>query len=548
MKKLILSILGCLLGITLSAHHLSFVDNVANSDNETVISTSIDSSFDLLSSREKRKKRTYSKKEKNITEQEEISENEKDDPNTVTLIVTGEGSTKDEATKNALRSAIEQAFGTFVSANTEVLNDELVKDEIVTITSGNIQKYTEVYYSDAGSMKSITLQAKVSVGNLVSYAKNKGMQAELSGATFLMNKKMRDLNEKNEDIAFENLYKQLCDIASNGLFDYSIELQNPVEETAHTTRIPFSLIVTPNQNAKKYIDCLTANINKLKLSLPEILEYEKSGREVFESNHDKFRHDKFRSKKSLSVIGNIYKMVEYSLKEGFVFCDNLGNRYAPSESYIYASTVEKVKCNFLEMWYNLDNSGYIKPNKFEGTIYYNNTVLEKINSIEVKPYTISPWTLQRVKSIDKEKFEWNSYSISEKLRDKNLLTSAVYNFNEDNKIYLRFEGSYAFSPLISLINEIAIYNGDQFSEKYYYYYGRIKDYTLYLINGKTKEQTVISEGTLKDTPDVQLLKLPSGFANPYDLYYLFVVKTIYPGKKKGAWAISEIATYSTKDL
>ena len=69
-----------------------------------------------------------------------------------------------------------------------------------------------------------------------------------------------------------------------------------------------------------------------------------------------------------------------------------------------------------------------------------------------------------------------------------------------------------------------------------------------MINGKTKEQTVISEGTLKDTPDVQLLKLPSGFANPYDLYYLFVVKTIYPGKKKGAWAISEIATYSTKDL
>lgn len=52
------------------------------------------------------------------------------DSKEVTLVVNGEGSTKEEATHVALRSAIEQAFGTFVSANTTILNDELVKDEI----------------------------------------------------------------------------------------------------------------------------------------------------------------------------------------------------------------------------------------------------------------------------------------------------------------------------------------------------------------------------------------------------------------------------------
>ena len=63
---------------------------------------------------------------------------------TVSLVVSGEGPTKMEATSAALRSAIEQAFGTFVSANTTILNDELVENEIATVSSGNIESYEEI--------------------------------------------------------------------------------------------------------------------------------------------------------------------------------------------------------------------------------------------------------------------------------------------------------------------------------------------------------------------------------------------------------------------
>ena len=61
------------------------------------------------------------------------------DDKTVTLIVSGQGNTKDEAKQNALRSAIEQAFGTFVSSKTEILNDELV-DFIVAWCIGQVQE------------------------------------------------------------------------------------------------------------------------------------------------------------------------------------------------------------------------------------------------------------------------------------------------------------------------------------------------------------------------------------------------------------------------
>ena len=61
--------------------------------------------------------------------------------NDVTLTVVGSGKTIEEAKTNALRSAIEQAYGAFVSSNTEILNDEIVKNEIVSISSGNIKEF-----------------------------------------------------------------------------------------------------------------------------------------------------------------------------------------------------------------------------------------------------------------------------------------------------------------------------------------------------------------------------------------------------------------------
>lgn len=112
-------------------------------------------------------------------------------PSEVTLVVTGEGLTREAATTNALRSAIEQTYGVFVSANTEILNDELVRDEIATISSGNIQKYNEIACIDLpNGNKEVTLQATVSVSKLVSYAQSKGAECEFAGAAFGANLKL----------------------------------------------------------------------------------------------------------------------------------------------------------------------------------------------------------------------------------------------------------------------------------------------------------------------------------------------------------------------
>ena len=88
---------------------------------------------------------------------------------TVSLTVSGTGKTIEEARLNALRSAIEQAFGAFISSKTEILNDNLVKDEIISVANGNVQKYDIVSQVELPKIGyAITLSATVSISKLTS--------------------------------------------------------------------------------------------------------------------------------------------------------------------------------------------------------------------------------------------------------------------------------------------------------------------------------------------------------------------------------------------
>ena len=53
----------------------------------------------------------------------------------IEITTTGSGRTIEEAKTNALRSAIEQAYGVYISSKTEILNDNISSDEITSITS-----------------------------------------------------------------------------------------------------------------------------------------------------------------------------------------------------------------------------------------------------------------------------------------------------------------------------------------------------------------------------------------------------------------------------
>ena len=208
-----------------------------------------------------------------------VSDTQSNKKSSVTLVVSGSGANKETAIKNALRAALEQTYGTFVSSNTQLVNDELVKDEIVSVSSGNIEKYSEISTETLkdGSI-SVSLQATVSIGKLVKFAQSKGASTELAGASFAMNMKMRKLNTENEVQALKHMFEKLFRICETNMFDYSIKNDQPQlkdgEEDVYI--IPITINVSTNQNYANLVAEFSNTIKSLSLTDTEIEEYENS--------------------------------------------------------------------------------------------------------------------------------------------------------------------------------------------------------------------------------------------------------------------------------
>ncbi len=287
----------------------------------------------------------------------------------VTLVVFGKAVDSEKATAVALRSAIEQAYGVFVSANTTILNDDLVKDEIVTISSGNIKSYkvlSDVKCEDGQEM--VTVKATVCISKLISYAKSKGASTEFAGAAFAQNMKMKELNKKNELQALQNvlaLVKEMLPIAfdkklsiadpTNPKKDFRTDL-NPIYANPAVGadaiiesyknylnlldgyyQMKFYVSIVPNDNTNYILQNISNTLKAIALNEEERTEYEKMNMKmsrliihwpaVYKSGEPrnalylKFRNSEEDISKLLSEFTNIF-LEEFS---NFKIVDNLGN-------------------------------------------------------------------------------------------------------------------------------------------------------------------------------------------------------------------------------
>lgn len=261
-------LLSCLLTITLtasvSAQSYPQRGRVLNSSRATRSANQSDLRESLVNGVAnlfKKKDKSKDKKQSTVSATKPLAEDD------VELVVCGNGTNKEEATKVALRSAIEQTYGVFVSSNTEILNDELVKDEIATITSGNIKHFEYISETVVNGMTEVNIKAIVSIGKLVSYAKSKGSSAELAGATFAMNVKMAQLNLENQKKALHNLVKQ-CENFLPLMFDYEISSGEP-RKHGDKYIVPISVKVTFNENALECQDLFVRTMCSLAVSKRE---------------------------------------------------------------------------------------------------------------------------------------------------------------------------------------------------------------------------------------------------------------------------------------
>ena len=217
-----------------------------------------------------------------------------------TLVATGQGKTTEEATGNALRSAIEQAFGAFISSKTEVLNDSLIRDEIVSVSNGNIQKYELLSTQTLpNGLVANTVKATVSILKLTTFCESKGLSVEFKGGLFAANILLQELSDKNELIAWQQTKKVIYDYIESSL-DYSIEATTPRLHKDSIWKIPITITNKFNPNFQTGINVLYDFIKACSLTKQDAKDYGDLGKEVYPLvialSEDKFGTFYFRNK------------------------------------------------------------------------------------------------------------------------------------------------------------------------------------------------------------------------------------------------------------
>ena len=215
----------------------------------------------------------YSKDEKNNSEK------------VVSLVTSGYGISKDEAKQMALRDALEQAFGVFISTNTKISNDDIISDEMTSLSNGNIQDFEVL--SELKSSENqwlVTLKSTVSITELTSFVNNNvtGVNAKFKGNLFAFNVNQQILNEQNEIKAIKKTCETVKMLAENS-FEYNISASEPTSTDGGNNNwaIPLQVEVYKNSNFDRLSSLLYSTLKGVSLSIDEAKNYISLNKPVF---------------------------------------------------------------------------------------------------------------------------------------------------------------------------------------------------------------------------------------------------------------------------
>ena len=197
---------------------------------------------------------------------------------TIELKTTGFGINESKAETDALRKAIEEAFGAFISSNTEILNDELIKDEIVTISNGNVVGFELISKGKSDSETFFgTYKVTVSLTKLTEYAKSKGVSVKVFGGLFSADMKLKELYKSNEEMSLIAALEVFDSFLKKG-FDFNVGVGSPglnpykksdEEEYKNDLTIDVSL----NKNFVQGVNYINSVIESLTLNEVEVQDY-----------------------------------------------------------------------------------------------------------------------------------------------------------------------------------------------------------------------------------------------------------------------------------
>ena len=200
----------------------------------------------------------------------------------IKITTSASGITKEIAIQDALRSALEQSYGSFISTKTNIKNDELLKDEIVAITSGEIHDYELVSETKIESGYAVTIVAKISKSVLNNFVTQSGGDAIIFDANVFSTKiRLQRLNENAEIKSINNILEILEEIYGRSI-EFEFTSSNPkINEKNKKWRVDFELTTKYNENIINFIDYFSSSIEKIAMTEKQKTAYEELGKSTY---------------------------------------------------------------------------------------------------------------------------------------------------------------------------------------------------------------------------------------------------------------------------
>lgn len=196
----------------------------------------------------------------------------------VIIETLGYGKNQNEAVLDALRNALESSYGVFINSNTTIINDEIIRDEIKTIGSGNILDYQVLEKISLDNEITVKVKSIVSISKMISLGKSNGQQINFNGNVFAKDLKLQELYEKNELHAIQQFLLQYKTYLNNA-FDYKISSHSPkFNESDNKYDIEFQIRVISNSNS---LSNLILGLKLLSMNLNDAIKYKSLNKEVY---------------------------------------------------------------------------------------------------------------------------------------------------------------------------------------------------------------------------------------------------------------------------
>jgi hypothetical protein len=190
------------------------------------------------------------------------------------IVADGYGATPEDALEAALQNAVEQAAGSYVSSMTEIENDEIVKEEVLSLSHGFIKEHRKLSESNFGDEYKVVVAAIIVEKQMIKSLEASGVKVQYQTAGLVSDLKAWDKMKEDEFKMAKALF-DVHQMKNYGIiWNYMLRMEEPMRSgnqytvkgtvTANTN----TNYTTEFMNLKRILSELALETEEMKYQIP----------------------------------------------------------------------------------------------------------------------------------------------------------------------------------------------------------------------------------------------------------------------------------------